>query len=949
MKITEHFNSIKVKRPIFIFFISWIICLFMIAAIEPAGTKLFGKKILPSWDDYVPYAVKNAFTRLTTKPAETKKQTSGEVKKNNLYAGENFKHIEHLFKKLSDLESKGGTVRIFHTGDSQLMAENFAGTLKRNFQRDFGDGGRGIVNTRQTIYSKLTGHENLTSENDFYLRDVYTYQNNPDSTNKDYMGFTAQSSVPRDASASTVHKAPENVAPWKSVDVYVRAPMKLQESPAKYVVNIEYSGTSQTKEIELKEDKFGKVHFDLPGVKSVSINFKGTKSPMPFVDGINFESGRGVAYTTSVCTGHEITWLGWIPQNHLAEGFQAYGPDVVLYNFGANEAYRIRNFSNYTRETLIREMKDILTRMKKNLPNTDIILIGSMEGLMKTPNGLITIKEQQEVRDMQVQLAKELGLCYYDWYNSAGGEGHMMKFIEAGLATKDYVHLSKKGAEYMGNIVYNDIYNSYQEYRGHREKIVKQEKAAIEEKKDEIIKFNSASFAWFFIAVLFILNLIVKFPALRVFFLLVASYLFYASEMLWPLALIFVSAVLDYSCGIAISWKRSIGERGTAFLVLSLILNLGVLFMFKYFDFAAGIANTYIGAQIPYLHLGLPVAISFYTFETVSYSIDVWRGEIQPEKNFFKFALFLSFFPHLAAGPIVRARQFLPGIQNGRHFQVTSEKVSLGVFLVLCGLMKKMGADYIAVNFIDRVFASPDTFSSLEVLVSMWGYGVQIYCDFSGYSDLAIGSAIFLGFQLPENFRRPFQAVSVTEFWSRWHITLSTWFRDYVYISLGGNKRWIYFNLIATMVLCGIWHGAGIQYVLFGFYYGLFLSIERATGYSKLENKSKSIRWLRIIITFQIMTIGWTIFRSRSWGEFVAMFKQLSTLTTSVSNIAPTVIIPMLVFFIWHLTPLAWKEKLKEIFHNSGPLLQGGFASLVTIFLYNIAISDVIPFIYFRF
>ncbi len=935
-------NAVKKKHPLFLFFASWIACLMIVAALEPVSSRHFGRKILPSWEDYIPFKIKNTIYSLTAQPDE-----KSSAVKNNLYTGENYKHLGNFFKKLSDLEKKGGTVRIYHTGDSQIARDNLTGKLKRNFQRDFGDGGRGVVNPRHTPYTALTDHVNPTTDNEFILRDVYCYPTRSDAAPE--LGFIGSSSIPRSQLSSTVHKAPENGAPWKSVDVYLRSPLKLMEASAKYVVNIEYNGTRQTKEIELGADKTGKLHFDVPDIKTISMNLNGTKGPMPYVDGINFESGKGVAYTTSVCTGYEITWLGWIPPRHLEEGMVAYGPDLLLYNFGGNEASRLLNFDNYNRDILIRDTKDFLIRMKKHNPNADIILVAPLEFLLKNRAGVREVfKQQQEVRDIFLQIARDLGLGYYDMYTAAGGEGHLLRFLDAGLATTDYVHLSLKGADHMADIFYREIIDTYKGYQKHREKTAKLELSFIQEKKDRIINFNSASFAWFFIAVLVLLNFIVRFPALRIFILIAASYVFYASDMIWPLGLIFVSAFLNYFWGIAITWQKSLGENGTRLLAVSLLLNLGALFIFRYYDFTAQLGNTYIGTHLPVLSMVTPVAISFYTLEAVSYCIDVWRGETRAETNFFKFAMFFGFFPKLAAGPIVRARQFFADIQNGRHFEVTSEKVSLAVFLIMCGLIKKTGADFLAFNFIDRVFANPAMFSSVEILTSVYGYGMQIYCDFSGYADIAIGSAMLLGFQLPENFMRPFQSASITDFFRRWFITLGTWFRDYVYISIGGSKR-VYFNIMAAAVLCGLWYGAGLKFILLGLFFGTLLVIERASGLSRHEIKSGIVRWIRIFITLQIIIAGFMIFRIKSIADFSAISSRFFTMTPGISNTGIAIAVPIILFYVWHMTPVRLKEKLKELFNNAGPLLQGGFAALVTAFLYNIAIADFLPFIFFRF
>jgi D-alanyl-lipoteichoic acid acyltransferase DltB (MBOAT superfamily) len=266
-----------------------------------------------------------------------------------------------------------------------------------------------------------------------------------------------------------------------------------------------------------------------------------------------------------------------------------------------------------------------------------------------------------------------------------------------------------------------------------------------------------------------------------------------------------------------------------------------MLVYFKYTNFLIGTWNEVIGGNFAFTDIFLPVGISFFTFQTLSYSIDVYRGDLVPVteevkdiRSFFKklmdFAFFVCFFPQLVAGPIVRAADFLPQIR--RRPRLTNVQLSQALFLIMGGLFKKaVISDYISVNYVDRIFENPVLYSGLENLLATYGYAIQIYCDFSGYSDMAIGLALLMGFNLPENFRKPYQAISVQDFWRRWHISLSTWLRDYLYISLGGNRKGqfrTYLNLMITMLLGGLWHGASWVYVVWGGLHGLGLTLDRA-------------------------------------------------------------------------------------------------------------------------
>lgn len=325
----------------------------------------------------------------------------------------------------------------------------------------------------------------------------------------------------------------------------------------------------------------------------------------------------------------------------------------------------------------------------------------------------------------------------------------------------------------------------------------------------------------------------------RTFYTLAFSLFFYYKSSGVYLLLLILSTVIDFTLGhfihrATIPWKRRF------FLWLSLGANLGLLGYFKYTNFILASIHAFKGKPFEPLDIFLPVGISFFTFQTMSYSIDVYRGKLVPLTDyvhdigsFFKqlmdFAFFVSFFPQLVAGPIVRAAEFLP--QINQRLGLTKADMGRGLLLICGGLFKKaVISDYISVNFVDRIFENPSLYSGLENLLGVYGFGVQIYCDFSGYSDMAIGLALLMGFTLPENFRTPYQSTSVQEFWRRWHISLSTWLRDYLYISLGGNRKGrfrTYVNLMLTMLLGGLWHGASWVFIVWGGLHGIALAFDR--------------------------------------------------------------------------------------------------------------------------
>ena len=355
--------------------------------------------------------------------------------------------------------------------------------------------------------------------------------------------------------------------------------------------------------------------------------------------------------------------------------------------------------------------------------------------------------------------------------------------------------------------------------------------------------FNSYEYALFLIVVLVAYHLLLK-RRLQNVVLLLASYWFYAAWDARFLSLIWISTIVDYTVGLRIQASRDAGraQRGRYWLGLSLATNLGLLGFFKYYGFFIDSAVDFLqgfgfSASPSTLSVILPVGISFYTFQTLSYTFDVWRGSLAPTRNALDFALFVAFFPQLVAGPIERASRLLPQIQRDRS--VASADVSTGIYLILTGLVRKVVIADTAGLIADKYFADPASHGGLELVVGILLYTLQIYGDFAGYSNIARGSARLLGFELMRNFRHPYFSASVTEFWQRWHISLSTWLRDYLYIPLGGNRRGVrrtYVNLLATMLLGGLWHGASWNFVIWG---GLQGSISPDTATSRLAGSAR--------------------------------------------------------------------------------------------------------------
>jgi alginate O-acetyltransferase complex protein AlgI len=453
------------------------------------------------------------------------------------------------------------------------------------------------------------------------------------------------------------------------------------------------------------------------------------------------------------------------------------------------------------------------------------------------------------------------------------------------------------------------------------------------DKKNPLL-FNNGFFVFFFAAFIALYYTYRNHYAIRRYiFCFFSLYFFYKASGFFVVFVI-LSAIVDYFLSNAI-YRQTDKRKKTLLLCCSIVFNLGLLMYFKYTNFFIGICNDLLKTHFNPLNILLPVGISFYTFENLSYTIDVYRGQFKPARKFSDYLLFLSFFPKLVMGPIVRAHDFVP--QINKPYQISETDFAKGFYLIISGLFKKLIiSDYITQNFVDYIFDDPGRYTGLENLFAVYGYALVIYCDFSGYSDVTLGIAKWLGFNIPVNFKSPYQSKSITEFWRRWHISLSSWLRDYLYIPLGGNRGksfGTYFfpilffsaiifagvtafdlsflsaflisagilllfilpslikkekngistnmNLLSTMLLGGLWHGASFNFLIWGALHGIGLAVHKIwmhlTG--KALAKTNTKRWydfLMLLITFHFVCFGWVFFKA---GDFTAAGHMLHQIT----------------------------------------------------------------------
>lgn len=460
--------------------------------------------------------------------------------------------------------------------------------------------------------------------------------------------------------------------------------------------------------------------------------------------------------------------------------------------------------------------------------------------------------------------------------------------------------------------------------------------------------FSSFTFIFSFVGVLALYQALARFQRLRLWLLLVASYGFYAYWDPRFLILIFLSTAVDY----VVAGRLRQSPQPMRLLLFSIFVNLGFLGIFKYFDFfQRSLEELLRHLSISYhpLLLGImvPVGISFYTFQSMAYTIDVYRGHTEPCRDPLLFALFVAYFPQLVAGPIERSRQLLPQLSNLRSLR--TETLTSGFILMTLGFFKKcVLGDLAGYYLVEPYFDSPS--NGVELWVATLGFTVQIYGDFSGYTDIARGVSRCFGVELSKNFLAPYFASSITEFWRRWHVTLSAWFRDYLYIPLGGNRKGAlrtYFNLSATMLLCGLWHGASATFLLWGAYHGILLIAHRSLG---REGKPDSLP--KVIFTFLLTCYGWMLFRLDDAGKLwrytellvrpqaagvdsLLLLRWLSTLAVLYLGIA---------FFHWLERQ---DEQFEELF---SPAVAGAVIALLWVIILSLgSLAEPLPFIYFQF
>ena len=469
--------------------------------------------------------------------------------------------------------------------------------------------------------------------------------------------------------------------------------------------------------------------------------------------------------------------------------------------------------------------------------------------------------------------------------------------------------------------------------------------------------FPTLNFALFFLVVFTVSWTLNRYHRGHKLFLLAASYFFYGFWDWRFTFLLFFSSLMNYLAGRLLD--RSPNPKTRKITVAAAVtLNLLILVFFKYYGFfIESLADILYALQwerdLPFLEIILPVGISFFTFQGISYVVDVYRGQVEGSRSLLNVALYISFFPQLVAGPIVRASYFLPQLE--RKPDINHVFGGVGVLLIVWGVFKKaIVANYLAVEMVDDIFFDPTVYGPVDLILGLYGYSIQIYCDFSAYSDIAIGVAALLGYRFPKNFDQPYRSASLTEFWRRWHISLSTWLRDYLYIPLGGNRHGTgktYRNLFMTMFLGGLWHGAGWNFVLWGSLHGLGLCWERLIRVGRGIDRREGIlkRFLMVFLTLNLVSLAWVLFRAPSMDIVWKYLVSFTNYSTEIQNVTPFIISLLVLGFTMHFTPSDTLARVESGFVRLPPMVQGLIAGIFLVAIESFGREGIAPFIYFQF
>ena len=908
---------------------------------------------------------------------------------------------------IRDSLAAGKQVRIMFYGDSQIEGDRLTSLLRKELRENRGGTGPGLISPLMPVM--YTRSYVVKSSANWVRYTLLDYRSGALPHNRlGPMLAVCRFKSPQDTLREPVY-ASVKITPVpgadESVSKYENLRIFYGNNPDTVFVSVR-SG-SKLLDFAMLETGAGPLEYytPLPSLSDVTIEFTGRSSPDIYA--LSLESNDGVIVDNIPVRGSAGLEFVMTDPEGFEGCFSKLHPDMIFHQFGLNVVRNVRSEYHYYEEGLAKQV-DYLRNVSGGAP---VVLVSLTDMALKSDDTIIPYRNIPAIRDAQKRAAIRSGVIFWDAWEAMGGRGSIVKWYNhmPPLASKDLTHLSNAGADTMASKIYSDLLTARTVAASippdtlfaaadpgvlpdtaTAEAAQEDEVLTVEEPQAErrvplfsFLKYNpqktfiftTPAFWIFLLVVMAGFALIRKRRAMcHTWLLLVSLYFYYKAGGLFFILLLF-SCVSTYLT--ALYTSRAAGRPMKRFwLILNIIVSLGFLSYFKYagfftesinsllgtsfrsYDFFSAWSNRMFGTAFDVSDIILPIGISFFTFQALSYNIDVYRGKIEPVKNFIDYSFYHTFFPQLIAGPIVRASEFIPQMKG--EYTISRNEFGHSLFLILQGLIKKVIiSDFISVGFIDRVFETPALYSGFENLMSVYGYGLQIYCDFSGYTDIAIGVAMLMGFRLPLNFNSPYKASNISEFWKRWHITLSRWLKDYLYVPLGGNRHGAVrtgINLMLTMLIGGLWHGAAIRFVIWGGLHGIALVTDKIWQwiFRGVKRKSRLAHLAGIIVTFNFVSFAWIFFRAGSMEDAGVMLSQIfSSFSPGNYRVVLMAYLPVLILiasgYILHFLPVTVKESYRGLFIRMPVVIKFLIVIGVAILLNKVGTEVLQPFIYFRF
>jgi alginate O-acetyltransferase complex protein AlgI len=909
---------------------------------------------------------------------------------------------------IGDSLAMGRQVRILFYGDSQIEGDRVTSLLRRELREKGGGTGPGLISpVMPVMYTKSFVVRSSSNWTRYTLLDYRegALPYNSLGPMLSVCRFTPPGEGQTVRSFATVKINPVPGAD-ESVSVYERLRIFYGNNFDTILVGIR-SGSSLI-DFAMLQMGAGPMEYSvpLPSVSDVLVEFTGRNSPDIYA--LSLESDRGIIVDNVPVRGSAGLEFVMTDMAAFEKSLSMLEPDIIFMQFGLNVVRNVRSEYHYYEEGLSKQIEYI----RKASGNVPVVLVSVTDMALRTNDSIRRFPNIRAIRDAQEAAAENGGAIFWDALESMGGTGSILQWINQvpQLASRDLIHLSDAGADTLAVRIYSDLLAVRETAAGilHATattdtiatKVIAattsetetpaeniQDDLTVKDNRRSLLSsilrydprqsfiFTAASFWIFFLVVIAGFALMHRKRAMcHTWLLLVSLYFYYRVGGLF-IILLLLTTILTWSTALlTYRAKKKAGQR--LWLVTNIILLLGFLSYFKYagfitetinsvfgasfetYDIFSALSNSLFGTSFDVSTIVLPVGISFFIFQALSYSIDVYRGRMKPERNIVDFSFYLTFFPQLVAGPIVRASEFIPQMKG--EYSISRNEFGYGLFLILQGLVKKMLiSDFISAGFIDRVFEAPALYSGFENLMAVYGYGLQIYCDFSGYTDIAIGVAMLMGFRLPLNFNSPYKAASVSDFWKRWHISLSRWLKDYLYIPLGGNRKGTVrtgINLMITMLLGGLWHGAAMRFIIWGGMHGLALVADKIWKwiFRKRDRKSHLSNVIGIIVTFNFVSFAWIFFRAATMKDAGVILTQIfSSFTpgdygTVLMAYLPVVVLIVSGYFL-HFLPVTVKEAYRGLFIRIPLAVKLLITLAVVLLLHKVGSGVVQPFIYFRF